>query len=110
SGGSTGMWYIGSSGQPWPNGVYEFTLFANGVAAPSARLIVGEAPGTDPIFSDIVFGLLNERGQPLGNGFVLPSGNVASAVFIYRNMVNGTNWTAIWYLNGVEFQRISDIW
>jgi len=110
SGGSTGMWYIGSSGQPWPNGVYEFTLFANGVAAPSARLIVGEAPGTDPIFSDIVFGLLNERGQPLGNGFVLPSGNVASAVFIYRNMVNGTNWTAIWYLNGVEFQRVSDIW
>lgn len=110
SGGRSGLWYIGSSGQPWPNGVYEFTLFANGVAAPTQRLTIGGPPQINATMSDIVFGLLNLRGEPLGNGFVLPSGNTASAQFLYRNMSNGTNWTAIWYLDGREVSRTANVW
>ncbi len=110
SGGTSGMWYIGSGGQPWPNGVYEFTLFANGVAAPSQKLTIGAAPSSDPVFSDITFGLLDSRGQPQGNGFVLPAGNIATARFIYRNLEDGLNWIAIWYLNGKEFKRVENTW
>lgn len=110
SGGDRGMWYVGSSGQPWPNGVYEFTLFADGVAAPSARLVVGEAPSDVPAFSDIVFGILDPRGNPLGNGFVLPSGATASARFVFRNMQDGVAWSAIWYLNGAEVNRTTNTW
>jgi hypothetical protein len=110
SGGTSGMWYIGSGGQPWPNGVYEFTLFANGVAAPSQKLTIGAAPTSDPIFSDITFGLLDSRGQPQGNGFVLPAGNIATARFIYRNLEDGLNWIAIWYLNGKEIKRVDNTW
>lgn len=102
SGGERGLWYLGSSGQPWPNGVYEFTLFANGIAAPTARLIIGGAPETAATFSDLVFGLLDLRNNPLGNGFVLPTGNIASARFLFRNMENGQEWTSIWYRDGQE--------
>ncbi len=105
SGGERGLWYLGSSGQPWPNGVYEFTLLANGIAAETARLVIGGAPETAPAFSDIVFGLLDLQGNVLGNGYVLPTGNTASARFIYRNMVDGTPWTAVWYYNGSEIFR-----
>lgn len=110
SGGERGMWYIGSGGQPWPNGVYEFTLFANGVAAPSQKLTIGAAPNSDPVFSDITFGLLDSRGQPQGNGFVLPAGNIATARFIYRNLEDGVSWIAIWYLNGSEIKRVENTW
>ncbi len=106
SGGVRGLWYLGSSGQPWPNGVYEFTLLADGIAAETARLVIGGAPETAPTFSDIVFGLLNPQGDITAvNGFVLPTGNTASARFIYRNMVDGTPWTAVWYYNGNEAFR-----
>ncbi|MEP6984118.1 MAG: trypsin-like peptidase domain-containing protein [Chloroflexota bacterium] len=110
SGGQNGMWYIGSGGQPWPNGVYEFTLFANGVAAPSQKLTIGAAPNSDPVFSDITFGLLDSKGQPQGNGFVLPAGNIATARFIYRNLQDGLDWIAIWYLNGTEIKRVENTW
>lgn len=105
SGGRDGLWYVGSSGQPFPNGVYDFTLFVNGIAGGNARLVVGEATTPGGEFSDIVFGLLDERGNVLGNGFVLPTGSIASARFLYRNMSAGMRWTAIWYYNGVEIQR-----
>lgn len=101
SGGRRGLWYVGSSGQPFPNGVYDFTLFINGVAADSARLLVGRADEA-PTFSDVVFGIQDLRGAILGNGFVLGVGNTATARFIYRNMVDGTPWTTLWYYEGVE--------
>ncbi len=115
SGGERGLWYIGSSGQPWPIGNYEFTLLANGVTSPNSitRLLIGGAPSEAPSFSDLTFGLLDPLGKPVGNGYVLPSGSAtASAQFIYHNMQKGTNWTAIWYLNGSELTqaRTSDIW
>ncbi|MBZ0296064.1 MAG: trypsin-like peptidase domain-containing protein [Anaerolineae bacterium] len=110
SGGEDGMWYIGSSNQPWPNGIYDFTLFANGIAAGNARIVIGGAAEPEPLFSDIVFGLRDNRGTPLGNGFVLPTGNIANARFIYRNMTDGAAWTVIWYFNGTELTRTQDIW
>jgi hypothetical protein len=101
SGGRNGLWYVGTTEQPLPNGFYEFTLFINGIAAESARLVVGRSEPA-PSFSDIVFGLEDIRGNVLGNGFVLPVGTTASARFIYRNMTPATSWTAIWYREGVE--------
>lgn len=101
SGGQSGLWYVGTTGQPLPNGFYEFTLLINGVSAESARLVVGRSDPT-PSFSDIVFGLEDTRGNVLGNGFVLPVGTTASARFIYRNMTPETAWTAIWYREGQE--------
>ncbi len=112
SGGESGLWYVGSTGQPFPNGVYDFTLFVNGIAEGNARLVVGGDIPAQGEFSDIVFGLLDERGSVLGNGFVLPTGSIASARFLYRNMTAGTPWAAIWYYNDQEIQRTPDdtIW
>jgi len=113
SGGQNGLWYIGSNEQPLPNGTYEFILAANGVTATSvARLVIGGAPSAEPTFTDVAFGLLDLRNNPLGNGFVLPTGNIASARFIYRNMQDGMEWTTIWYLDGNEIpnSRQTNIW
>ncbi len=110
SGGRSGLWYIGATGQPIPNGVYDFMLFIDGVPADSARLLVGGAPEPVPEFSDIVFGVEDLRGNLFGAGFVLPTGSTASARFIYRNMVDGTDWTAIWYYEGSEVYRENNAW
>lgn len=110
SGGSDGLWYIGASEQPWPNGQYDFTLLINGIAAGTSRLLIGGAADNLPTISDIVFGLRDNRGTPLGNGFVLPSGNIADARFIYRNMTADLPWVVIWYYNGVELRRTEQTW
>ena len=106
----SGMWHIGSNVQPWPNGVYDFTMYIDGRAAGSARLVIGGGADPAPVFSDLVFGIVDRRGTPLGNGFVLPSGNIANARFIYRNMPAGLVWTAVWYFNGFEVARTQDPW
>jgi S1-C subfamily serine protease len=110
SGGERGLWYIGSSGQPWPNGIYEFTLLADGAAADTARLVIGGAPENTPVMSDLVFGVLDQRGNVLGNGYVLAASNIANARFIYRNMQDGVEWTAVWYFNGAEVRRDTNTW
>lgn len=110
SGGRSGLWYIGVSGQILPNGVYEFTLVVDGVAIEAKRLIVGTQDVEAPTFGNIVFGLLDSRGSILGNAYVLPTGNIASARFIYRNMQDGMEWTEIWYYEGREQRRNTDIW
>lgn len=113
SGGQKGMWYIGSTNQVWPNGVTEFTILVNGEIAASQRIIIGSADEATPIFSDVAFGLVDNNGNLLGNGYILPTGGtIASARFIHRNMAQGTEWTAIWYVNGTEIpgSRQSNIW
>lgn len=110
SGGTNGLWYLGSSGQPWSNGDYDFTLLINGVVADSARLRVGSSAETLPTFSDIAFGIENAGGGVVGNGFVLPTGSIASARFIYRNMTAGTRWASIWYYEGNEALRETLEW
>ena len=110
SGGRNGVWYIGSVGQPWPNGIYDFTLFIDGIAADNKRLVIGPMAQDTPTFSDLIFGLEDVQGDVLGNGFVLPTGSVASARFVYRNMVDGTPWAAVWYYEGEVAYRDDLTW
>jgi hypothetical protein len=111
SGGTNGLWYIGTANQVWPNGVYDFTIFIDGIAKGTASIIIGGTPTNSPTISDIVFGLSDFDGTPLGNGYVLPTGNVASARFIYRDMENGMEWVARWFYEGNEvFRTPPDIW
>lgn len=105
-----GLWFIGSNDQPWPNGVYDFALLLDGRAAANARMVVGGGADPVPVFSDLVFGIVDARGTPLGNGYVLPAGNIANARFIFRNMRAGLTWTVVWYYNGFEVARSEDQW
>lgn len=110
SGGERGLWYIGSTGQVWPNGDYEFTVFINGVAASEPRTIrIAGTAIQEPTFSSISFGL-TEGNQMFSSGPVLGTGNTVRAQFIYNNMTETIAWTAIWYYNGAELQRSSDTW
>lgn len=110
SGGENGLWYFGNTGQVWPNGEYEFTVFINGVAASEPRFLrIGASPEPEPTFSSITFGLV-EGNQMFSSGPVLGTGNTVRAQFIYNNMLSETNWTAIWYYNGAELQRSTDVW
>ncbi|MGJ3237879.1 MAG: S1 family peptidase [Anaerolineae bacterium] len=112
SGGTTGLWYIGSSGQPWANGTYEFRILVNGLVAASEEIMVGGIPGEVPTFSDIIFGIKDSENVLQGESYVLPAGDIASARFIYRNLTPGTEWLALWYYNGVllEETNILGIW
>lgn len=110
SGGQNGLWHIGSRDQPWPNGAYQFTLLLNGLAAGSQRIVVGGAAGDVARFSNIVFGLLDSQGNLIGNGYILPTGSIAYARFLYANVQDGSPWSAIWYYGGAEVGRSNDIW
>jgi len=110
SGGVNGFWYIGSSGQVWQNGVYEFTLLIEGRVAQTARITIGGAPQPTPAFSDIVFGLLDSGGNVIGSGYVLGVSNIVSARFIFRDMAAGLPWAAIWYYEGIELRRDGGTW
>jgi S1-C subfamily serine protease len=112
SGGERGLWYVGSSGQILPNGVYEFTLVINGVAAGSAGITVGVITQNAPTFTALAFGLQNLSGQIIGNGYVLPTGNIAAATFIYQNMTDGMEWTPRWFYQGIEIFRpeVTPVW
>lgn len=110
SGGERGLWYVGSRDQPWANGLYEFALLINGLSAGSQRIVIGGGAPTNSSFSNIVFGLLDLQGNLLGNGYVLPTGSIASARFVYANMTDGMNWTTLWYFNGSEVGRADGVW
>ena len=110
SGGESGLWFIGNSDQTWPNGTYTFTLFINSVAESTAAIVIGSAPPSEPSVGDIVFGLSDFDGTPLGNGFVLPTGNIASARFIYRNMNENVEITERWFYESAEVYRSSNLW
>ncbi|MFW5709304.1 MAG: trypsin-like peptidase domain-containing protein [Chloroflexota bacterium] len=109
SGGRNGLWYIGSSGQVWPNGRYEFTLFINGIASGSLRIDIGTPTLDTPTFLNIAFGI-EDQGQLYGRNNVLPAGAVANARFLHRNIPEGTEWTAVWYYQGQVLNTITDVW
>jgi len=111
SGGERGLWYIGLTGQTLPNGEYLIRLLVNGILAGEAPpLRVGGAPELNPTFRSIQF-VLVEDGQMFGNGYILGVGTTVSAQFIYDNMVDGLEWTGIWYFNGQELQpRVGGAW
>ena len=110
SGRTNGLWYIGGSGQPWPNGVYEFRLFIDGVIAGTHQITIGTSLGEAQGFSNVVFGLLDSAGNLQGNGYVLPGGTTITGRFIYRNMEPGTTWTAIWYYNDAILAQSTNAW
>jgi len=110
SGRESGIWYIGSREQAWANGAYEFTLLINGTSVGSQRIIVGGSAENKSQFSDIVFGTLDQSGALVGNGSILPLGDIASARFLFANMQTGLPWSAIWYYGGVEVARTVDVW
>ena len=111
SGSQNGLWYIGSSGQPWQNGVYEFRILVNGLVAASDDITIGGPPVELPNFSNIVFGLLDESGTLQGESYVLPVGDIASTRFIYRNMEGGIPWATFWYYNdGILINSTSNVW
>lgn len=110
SGPESGLWHIGSREQAWANGAYEFTLLINGASVGSQRIVVGGSAEARPQFSDIVFGTLDQSGALVGNGSILPLGDIASARFLYANMPVGLPWSAIWYYEGVEVARTADSW
>jgi hypothetical protein len=100
SGGESGLWYIGTTGQVLPNGVYNFTLFVDGLATGSVEIIIG-ATQPAPTFSNIVFGIEDQQNL-FGIGNVLPTGNIVNARFIHHNVADGTPWVARWFYNGAE--------
>jgi hypothetical protein len=71
---------------------------------------VGGAAENRQQFSDIVFGTLDQAGSLVGNGSILPLGDIASARFLFANMQPGSRWSAIWYYLGIEVARTADIW
>lgn len=111
SGGERGLWYIGTNEQVWVPGTYEFTLFINGLATGSARILIGGAPAEEPAFSNVFF-CISDGGNCFGTVYVLPTGNQVTARFNFRNMLPSLPWTAIWYYNGVAIPggRVDDTW
>lgn len=110
SGGERGVWYIGSAGTPWDNGLYTFRLFIEGREVASQNLEVGGGPADTPQFSDIVFGLLDSSGSLVGTNYILPEGSAVQARFNYHNMPAETQWSYIWYFEGQELWRQTEIW
>ncbi len=110
SGGESGMWYIGAREQAWANGAYEFTLLIDGASTGSQQILVGGGIENEGQFSNIVFGTLDQSGNLIGNGSIVPLGDVAYARFLHANMRPGTPWSTIWYFRGAEFARTADTW
>ncbi|NJL93870.1 MAG: hypothetical protein HC915_09125 [Anaerolineae bacterium] len=110
SGGPRGLWYIGSSGIPWPNGVYEFTLFIEGRQVASHQITVGGAPEPTPRFSDISFGLENLQGGVEGTNFILPETNIVRARFNFRDMQNDLPWLQRWFYGDQIIAEIPGTW
>jgi hypothetical protein len=110
SGGSSGLWYIGSSSTPWPNGVYFFRLFIEGREVASQSITVGGGAQEVPAFSDLVFGLLDTDSALVGTNYVLPEGSAVQARFNYRSMQPGTAWTYRWFYGRQEIARGDESW
>jgi hypothetical protein len=110
SGGERGMWYIGSAGTPWENGLYNFRLFIEGHEVANKSVVIGGGPQDIPQFSDIVFGLLDDSGNLVGTNYVLPEGSAIQARFNYRHMTPDVPWSYIWYFEGQEVYRQTEAW
>jgi S1-C subfamily serine protease len=112
SGGQNGLWFIGTEGQPLPNGTYEFTLSINGVqAADPAIITVGGAAEETPSFRSPEFALFDDDGNAFGEGYILGVGSAIEARFIYNNIPSGTTWTQEWLYNGTRLgSPIEDDW
>jgi hypothetical protein len=110
NGGERGLWYIGATGIPLPNGTYTFALFIQGRQVASHELIVGGGPSQEPTFTDISFGLQDNLGNIVGTNYVIPETNIVRAQFNYRNMTPDMEWTQVWYLEDSVLARTPLPW
>ncbi len=110
SGGRHGLWFIGSTAQAWPNGVYDFTLLIEGVRVSSKQITIGGAARQDPTFGDIAFGILDTKNELVSTGNVLPVGNTINAQFIYNNIAANSRWRQRWYYEGLRVSESSGTW
>jgi hypothetical protein len=110
SGKRSGLWFLGSTGQPWVNGVYEFRILVNGLVLASSSITVGGQSDSDPTFSNIVFGILDTENNLRGESYVLPAVQQISARFIYRNLQPDTPWIIRWYYNNNLLAQSQDSW
>jgi hypothetical protein len=110
SGGRSGLWYIGSTAQIYPNGEYEFILFIEGVRIANARITVGGVAMQTPEFANILFGVQDLNLQLVNTGNILPVSNVINAEFVYNNMQDGMAWRQFWYYEDLRISEVNDVW
>jgi S1-C subfamily serine protease len=109
-GGAQGTWYIGTENLSWPDGNYEFTLEIAGQPVAAQSITIGGSP-TEPIFSDLTFGIPDPAGGFSLEGTLLPSQTPEIDVeFNYENMTVGQEWTDVWLLEGTDIWHYSHIW
>jgi hypothetical protein len=103
SGGQRGLWYIGSSAQVWPNGIYEYSLFINGKrSGDTAKITIGGPAQAMPSMSDILFGIQSQEQQLVSAGAVIPVGSVINAEFVFNNMTPDLQWRRVWYIEDLR--------
>jgi hypothetical protein len=108
--GQRGTWYVGTEGKTWPDGAYEFTILLSGEAVASAALVIGN-PLDTPAFYDLVFGIPDENGNVTAPTTLLPTGTTRfDGQFRFEGMPQGQDWTEVWYLDGTEIYRATNIW
>lgn len=110
SGKRDGLWFLGSTDQPWINGVYEFRILVDGLVLASSTITIGGQPDSSPAFSNIVFGILDTENNLRGESYVLPTVQQVSARFIYRNLQPDTPWIIRWYYNNNLLVQTQDSW
>lgn len=111
SGPQDGIWYIGTEGKTWPDGLYEFTLLINDLPVGSVQLRIGADPTENNILSDLVFGIPDAQGNLSARSPVFPATiTQLAAEFSYSQMIEGTAWSEIWYLNNEVIYKITHTW
>ncbi|MEP7285242.1 MAG: trypsin-like peptidase domain-containing protein [Chloroflexota bacterium] len=114
SGGRRGLWYIGSTAQIWPNGTYDFSLYIEGVRTANKQITIGGPARQDPIFTDVLFGVVpSDSDQLVNTGNLIPidspNGEI-HAEFIYNNVPPNTSWRQVWYYEGLKLSENTDTW
>lgn len=110
SGGESGLWYIGSAAQVYPNGEYEYILFIEGVRVANASIIVGGSASGGAEFSNIIFGVLSLENTLVSAGNVLPVSATINAEFAFNNLSEGQVWRQVWYYDGVPLAGVEGTW
>ena len=97
SGPADGTSWVSLTGDPLPDGAYEFAIVYDGAVLGSAATSVGGKAQSGPTLSNIVF---SGGGQ---EGNLLPAGiDEIEAVFDYANVNAQTQWSYTWFLDGEE--------
>ncbi len=110
SGERSGMWYFGTEGKTWPDGLWEFTILLGGKLAGTARIEIGGQPEPQT-FSNLAFGFLDQAGTFAPASTLLPASiGQFDAQFSFEGMLEGQAWTEVWYLDGSEVFRETRLW